>query len=44
MEDERIEKLAQLEPERLRAQLENLSTEELRDVALKLACRLENKC
>lgn len=41
MEDDRIEKLAQLEPERLRAQLENLSTEDLREIALTLAGRLK---
>ena len=43
MEDERIEKLLLLEPERLRAMLENMSTDELRDIAINLAFDLENK-
>lgn len=41
MEDDRIEKLLLLEPERLRAQLENLSTEDLRKIALTLAGKLK---
>lgn len=41
MEDDRIEKLLLLEPERLRAQLENLSTKDLREIALTLAEKLK---
>lgn len=41
MEDDRIEKLLLLEPEWLRAQLENLSTEDLREIALTLAGKLK---
>lgn len=42
MDDDRINEMIKLEPERLRAMLENMSTDELREIAINLARRLEN--
>ena len=43
MEEDKIQKIMQLEPEQLRTQLNNLSTDDLREIAFALANKLEYK-
>lgn len=43
MEDDRIKKMTQMDPTELRAELETMTTDELRSIALSLAQLLESK-
>ena len=43
MDDDKVKEMIQLDPAALRAELEAMTTEELRNIARYLACRLHAK-